>query len=156
MLSHDLLSHYSKIVLSHSRYPVLTKPSLMTQWHGNVLHIPGPLSGESTNHRWIPLTKSQQWAPFRISSFSGCTRLVEHSVEVPSMGDPIRIWPSGGPALFSTQSALLRLTVASQLWGATLVYFQFNLYLFCCYSAPFLYSGVLAPTSDCFLLIPKM
>ena len=50
------------------------------------------------------------------------------------MGDPIWIWPSGGPVVFSTQSALLRLTVASQLHGATPVYFGFNLCLFCCYT----------------------
>ena len=46
---------------------------------------------------------------------SGCKRTVEHSVEVSSMGDPVLIWPSDGTAVFSMQSALLRLTVADQL-----------------------------------------
>ena len=54
----------------------------------------------STNHRWIL-----------------------------SMGDPIWIWHSGGPAVFSTESALLRLTMTRQVYGATPVYIGFNLYL---------------------------
>ena len=58
------------------------------------------------------LKKGHQCGPFSISSLSGCTRTVEHSVEVLNMGDPIWIWPSGGPAVFSTPSALLWLTVA--------------------------------------------
>ena len=49
----------------------------------------------------------QQCGDFGISSLSSCTRTVEDSVEVPSRGDPIWIWPIGGPAVFSTQSALL-------------------------------------------------
>ena len=79
------------------------------------MHITGPLCGESTNHWWIPVTKGQQWGDFRMYSMSGCTRTVEHNAEVPSMGGSIWIWPSGGPAVFSTQPALLRLRVASKL-----------------------------------------
>ena len=30
---------------------------MMTSWHGNAFHITGPLSGESTGHRWISLHK---------------------------------------------------------------------------------------------------
>ena len=48
-------------------------------------------------------------------SLSGCTRTVEHGIEVPCIGDPNWIWPSGGPAVLSTLSALLQLPVASQL-----------------------------------------
>ena len=77
---------------------------------------------------------------------------IEHCVEVLSMGDPIWIWHSGGPAVFATESALLRLTMTGQVYGATPVYIGsgnglvpsgnkplpepvdigFNLYLFCC------------------------
>ena len=64
------------------------------------------------------------------------------------MVDPIWIWPSGGLAVFSRQSAWLRLTVASQLYKGHPV---FNLYLFCCYTTLFLCTGVLASTSDCFI-----
>ena len=31
----------------------------MTSWYANAFCITGPLRGESTGHRWIPLTKSQ-------------------------------------------------------------------------------------------------
>ena len=71
------------------------------------LHITGPLWGETTSHQWIHFTRSQQCGAFMISSLSGCTRTTEHSGEVPNMGDPIWIWPSGGPAVFLTQSTLL-------------------------------------------------
>ena len=32
---------------------------MMIAWHGNIFCITGPLWGESTGHRWIPLTKGQ-------------------------------------------------------------------------------------------------
>ena len=44
------------------------------------------------------------------------------------MGDPIWIWPSGGPAVFSMQPSFLRLTVANQLWGAAPAYLRFDLW----------------------------
>ena len=56
------------------------------------------------------------------SRMSGCTRTVEHCDEVPSMGDPIWIWPGGVQLYFRhSPAALLRLTVADQLWLACLV-----------------------------------
>ena len=30
----------------------------MTSWNGNIFRVTGPLWGESTGHRWIPLTKA--------------------------------------------------------------------------------------------------
>ena len=30
----------------------------MTSLNGNIFHVTGPLSGESTSHQWIPLTKA--------------------------------------------------------------------------------------------------
>ena len=47
--------------------------------------------------------KGQKCGDFRISPLSGCKITVENSVEVPSMGDSIWIWPSGGPVVFSMQ-----------------------------------------------------
>ena len=55
------------------------------------------------------------------------------------------------PAVFPTQSVLLWLTVACQLWGATLVYFGFDFYLFFGFTTLFLYIGVLASTSEFFV-----
>ena len=31
---------------------------MMTSWNGNIFRVTGHLLGESTGHRWIPLTKS--------------------------------------------------------------------------------------------------
>ena len=31
---------------------------MMTSSHGNIFHVTGPLCGEFTGHRWIPLTKA--------------------------------------------------------------------------------------------------
>ena len=30
----------------------------MTSWNGNIFRVTGPLCGEFTGHRWIPLTKA--------------------------------------------------------------------------------------------------
>ena len=30
---------------------------MMTSWNGNIFRVTGPLCGEFTGHRWIPLTK---------------------------------------------------------------------------------------------------
>ena len=57
------------------------------------------------------------------------------------MDDPIWIWPSGGPAVFSTQSALLLLTVASQLQGATPIYLGFNIFVLLLYDLLSLHWG---------------
>ena len=32
--------------------------SMMTPWNGNIFRVTGPLCGEFTGHRWIPLTKA--------------------------------------------------------------------------------------------------
>ena len=89
----------------------------------------GTLWGELTTHRWILITKGHQCGAFWISSLSSCTRTVEYSVELPSMVDPIWMRPGCGLAVFSTQSALLRLTVAIQTYGANPVYIGFNSYV---------------------------
>ena len=89
----------SKSVPSQSRYLIPTEASLMAYWHGNALHISDPLWGESTNYRWIPLAKGQQYGNFRISTLPGCTITVKHNVEVPSMGDPIWIRRHRSPGI---------------------------------------------------------
>ena len=39
---------------------------MMTSWNGNAFRVTGPLWGESTGARWIPLTKDQ-WRSFEVS-----------------------------------------------------------------------------------------
>ena len=38
---------------------VVTGDNMMKEGHGNTFLITGPLWGESTGYRWIPLTKGQ-------------------------------------------------------------------------------------------------
>ena len=37
----------------------VVRESIVTSWHGNTFRIMSPLWGESTGHRWIPLTEGQ-------------------------------------------------------------------------------------------------
>ena len=79
----------------------------------------------------------------------------KYNVEAQSIGDPIWIWPRSGPAEFSTQSALLWLSVLASCMEQTPVCLGFNLYLFCIYMACFLYTEVLASILKCFSWCPK-
>ena len=125
----------------------------MTQWRGNAIHITGPVWGESTNH-------SQRVSNAGISRFLRC-QVAQERMNIALMSR-VRVTPFGYgqvncPAVFPTQSALLWLTVASQLWGATSVFFGFDFYLFRYYTTLFLYIGVLASTSsECFLLMSEI
>ena len=42
----------------HNGLKVATKYSMMTSSNGNIFRFTGPLWGEFTGHRWIPLTKA--------------------------------------------------------------------------------------------------
>ena len=45
---------------------------MMTQWNGNIFRVTGPLCGEFTGHRWIPLTKASDaefWCFFLICAW---------------------------------------------------------------------------------------
>ena len=65
---------------------------MMTSWHGNALHITGPLWGESTGHRWIPLTKGQ-WCGF---SLMLGWKAVEQIVELLVIWDAMKpMWRHG-------------------------------------------------------------
>ena len=43
----------------HSAPSLLSWPNMKTSWHGINFRITGPLWGESTGHRWIPLAQGQ-------------------------------------------------------------------------------------------------
>ena len=36
----------------------ISSKNMMTSWNGNIFRVTGPLYGEFTGHRWIPLTKA--------------------------------------------------------------------------------------------------
>ena len=83
----------------------------MTQWRGNALHITGPVWGESTSH-------SQRVSNAEISRFLRC-QVAQERLNM-ALVSQVGVTPFGYgqvdcPAVFLTQSVLLRLTVACQL-----------------------------------------
>ena len=54
--------------------------SMMTSSHGRAFLITGPLWGESTGHRWIPLTKDQ-WCGSLVFLWCQSQQAVEQAVE---------------------------------------------------------------------------
>ena len=52
---------YKRLLMSSRRYYIMTSST------GNIFRVTVPLCGESTCHRWIPLTKGQIWCCFIVS-----------------------------------------------------------------------------------------
>ena len=59
----------TRIVLGTDLTPVYGYLSMMTSSNGTIFRVTGPLWGESTGHRWIPLTKARD-AELRVFSFT--------------------------------------------------------------------------------------
>ena len=59
---------------------------MMTSSNGNLFRATGPLWGESTGHRWIPLTKASDTELWR---FLWCApeQKIEQTVEMPVIWD---------------------------------------------------------------------
>ena len=55
---------------------------MKTSWHGNTFRITGHLWGESTGHRWIPLT-NDQWCGLWCSLWCQPKRSLEQTVGLP-------------------------------------------------------------------------
>ena len=56
----------------------VTAACMMITWNGNAFHITGPLWGESTGHRWIPLAKGSVMHIFVDFAYA-----VEKTLELP-------------------------------------------------------------------------
>ena len=54
-------------IIGKNRLPPATPKDMMTSSNGNIFRVTGPLCGEFTSHRWIPLTKASD-AGFRWSA----------------------------------------------------------------------------------------
>ena len=62
----------------------------MTSSNGNIFCVTGPLWGESTGHRWIPLTKASD---MELSCFlwSASEQKADQSIEMPVIWDAIAL-----------------------------------------------------------------
>ena len=61
---------------------------IMTSSNGNVFRVTGPLWGESTGHRWIPLTTASD-AERRCFLWSTSEETVEQTIDTPVIWDAI-------------------------------------------------------------------
>ena len=63
-------------------YFKLDKASMMTSSNGNIFRVTGPLWGEFTGHRWIPLTKASD-AELWCFLWSAPEQTVEQTIQTP-------------------------------------------------------------------------
>ena len=63
---------------------------MMTSSNGSMFHVTGPLWGESTGHRWIPLTKASD-AELWCFLWSAPEQTFEKTVETPVIWDAIAL-----------------------------------------------------------------
>ena len=73
MIFHEILQHF-----------------MMTSSNGNIFHVTGPLCGEFTGHRWIPLTKASD-AEFWCFLWSAPEQTVERTIEIQVIWDAITL-----------------------------------------------------------------
>ena len=65
--------------------------STMTSSNDNIFRVTGPLWGESTGHRWIPLTKKASDAELWCFLWSAPEQTVEKTIETPVIWDAIAL-----------------------------------------------------------------
>ena len=63
---------------------------MMTSSNGNIFRVTGPLWGESTGHRWIPLTKASD-AELWCFRWSAPEQIVEQTLETPVIWDAVTL-----------------------------------------------------------------
>ena len=63
---------------------------IMTSSNGNIFRFTGPLFGEFTGHRWIPLTKASE-VELWCFLWSVPEKTVEQTIEVPAIWDAIAL-----------------------------------------------------------------
>ena len=71
------------MILPYSTY-------MMTSSNGNIFRVTGPLWGEFTGHRWIPLTKASD-AELWCFLWSGPEQTVEQTIETQVIRDAIAL-----------------------------------------------------------------
>ena len=62
------------------------RQTMMTSWNGNIIRVTGPLWGESTGLRWIPLTKTSD-ADLWCFLWSAPEQTGEQTIEMPAIWD---------------------------------------------------------------------
>ena len=70
--------------------PVNVTTLMMTSSNGNIFRVTGPLCGEFTGHRWIPLTKASD-AELCYFLWSVPEQTVEYTIETPVIWDDIAL-----------------------------------------------------------------
>ena len=90
---------------------------MMTSSNGSISHVTDPLWGETTNRRWIPLTKSNDSEPWCFL-WSAPEETVEQTIETPVMWEaiapitaPLMLSPKGSQTITpggGTQSGFIR------------------------------------------------
>ena len=63
---------------------------MMMSSNGNILHVTGPLWGESTGDQWIPLIKASD-AELWYFLWSAPEQMVEQTIEMPEIWDAISL-----------------------------------------------------------------
>ena len=74
--------------MSHSTGAATCVKAMMTTSNGSIFRVTGPLWGEITGHRWIPLTKASNvdlWCSLWIAAEEPVEQLIETQV----IGDAI-------------------------------------------------------------------
>ena len=109
--TYDSLTPPYDLARAYPHIAAITNSSLMTSWHGNVLHITGPVWGESTTH-------TQRVSNTEVSRFLRC-QVAQEQLNI-ALRSHVWVTPFGYgqvvcPAVFPTQFTLLPLTLASQL-----------------------------------------
>ena len=64
--------------------------NMMTSSNGNIFHITGPFLGESTSHRWIPLTKASD-VELLCFLWSAPDQTVKQTIMMPVIWDGIAL-----------------------------------------------------------------
>ena len=63
---------------------------MMTAANGNISHVTGPLCGESTDHRWILLTRASE-AELQCFNWSAPEQMVEQKIDMQVIWDAIML-----------------------------------------------------------------
>ena len=78
------------VVIDDMQEESVRSSPMMTSSNGNIFRVTGPLRGEPTGHRWIPLTKASDAEIWRFP-WSAPEQTVEQTLEAPVIWDAIAL-----------------------------------------------------------------
>ena len=86
----EIIFRVSFIAQWEQQLPLQGRHVMMTSSNGNLFLVTGPLWGESTGHRWLPLTKASD-AELRYFLWSVPEQTVEQTIETQVIWDAIAL-----------------------------------------------------------------